>query len=150
MGEPVKIVDLARDMIRLSGLEVGEDIEIEFTGIRPGEKLYEEMFFSHEVAEPTIHPKVLRSKNGKHDAPDDAAIQLLIDAARNGEDQERIRTLLKQLVPDFTNGAQPTDTAVAGKLGPAGKRNSGGGAHEVPARRAMGGAAGRAGVAAGS
>ena len=46
MGEPVRIVDLARDMIRLSGLEEGSDIQIEFTGIRPSEKMYEEMFFT--------------------------------------------------------------------------------------------------------
>ena len=45
MGEPVRIVDLATDLIRLSGLELGADIEIQFTGMRPGEKLYEEMFF---------------------------------------------------------------------------------------------------------
>src|SRR5207249_553148 len=55
MGEPVKVLDLARDMIGLSGLEEGSDIDIEFTGIRPGEKLYEEMFFNHEIAEPTEH-----------------------------------------------------------------------------------------------
>ena len=64
MGEPVKIVDLATDLIRLSGLEVGTDIEIRFTGARPGEKLYEELFFDSENAVPTGHPKVLRAKNG--------------------------------------------------------------------------------------
>ena len=63
MGEPVKIVDLARDLIRLSGLEVGRDIEIKFTGVRPGEKLYEELFFGAEMATPTTHPKVLRARH---------------------------------------------------------------------------------------
>ena len=54
MGEPVRIVDLAPDMIRLSGLRVGEDIEIEFTGLRPGEKLYEELHVAGETT--AAHP----------------------------------------------------------------------------------------------
>ncbi|MBA3888916.1 MAG: polysaccharide biosynthesis protein, partial [Gemmatimonadaceae bacterium] len=63
MGEPVKIVDLATDLIRLSGLEPGTDVEIKFTGARPGEKLYEELFFGSDVATPTVHPKVLRARD---------------------------------------------------------------------------------------
>jgi FlaA1/EpsC-like NDP-sugar epimerase len=59
MGEPVRIVDLAEDMIRLSGLRVGEDIELEIVGLRPGEKLYEELYDSHEVHERTSHPKIM-------------------------------------------------------------------------------------------
>ncbi|MBS2016794.1 MAG: polysaccharide biosynthesis protein [Deltaproteobacteria bacterium] len=58
MGQPVKIVDLARDLIRLSGLVPGEDIEIEFSGIRPGEKLYEELSTTAENATKTRHPKI--------------------------------------------------------------------------------------------
>ncbi len=63
MGEPVKIADLAADLIRLSGKEAGRDIEIRFSGTRPGEKLYEELFFSAELTAATEHPKVLRAKN---------------------------------------------------------------------------------------
>lgn len=63
MGEPVKIVDLARDLIELSGLEVGRDIDIEFTGIRPGEKLKEELFVEGELYEPTCHVKIRIVKN---------------------------------------------------------------------------------------
>ena len=59
MGEPEKIVDLARDMIRLSGLELGRDIEIEFTGVRPGEKLYEELHCDGETHSRTSHPKIM-------------------------------------------------------------------------------------------
>ncbi|MFI5230140.1 MAG: UDP-N-acetylglucosamine 4,6-dehydratase family protein, partial [Gemmatimonadales bacterium] len=101
MGEPVRIVDLARDMIRLSGLREGDDIEIQFTGRRAGEKLYEEMFFSHEVAEATNHPKILRARNGQEGATEDA-IQRLTANARRGVSDVQLRRMLKQLVPDFT------------------------------------------------
>ena len=59
MGEPVRIVDLARDMIRLSGLREGDDVEIRFTGLRPGEKLYEELYAERERRLPTSHPKIM-------------------------------------------------------------------------------------------
>jgi len=59
MGEPVKIVDLAREMIRLSGLEPDKDIAIEFTGVRPGEKLDEKLFNDGEEVGRTVHPKIM-------------------------------------------------------------------------------------------
>lgn len=62
MGEPVKIVDLAKDMIRLSGFKIGRDIEIKYIGLRPGEKLYEELFYSNENLKSTEHKKILISK----------------------------------------------------------------------------------------
>ena len=142
MGEPVKIVDLALDMIRLSGLEVGEDIEIEFTGMRPGEKLYEEMFFSHEIAEPTHHPKILRARNGQQTLCDGSSIARLIEAARSGADQRVIRAMLQELVPDFTNGEQPVapldQSGGTLRLVPAGAR------HETHTRRTSGGGTQRA------
>jgi FlaA1/EpsC-like NDP-sugar epimerase len=104
MGEPVKIVDLARDMIRLSGLEEGADIEIKFSGIRPGEKLYEEMFFNDEIAEPTEHPKVLRARNGKKNHGTDLEIAGLIEASLGDTPEDHLRVLLKALVPDYVNG----------------------------------------------
>ncbi len=67
MGEPVKIVDLARDLIRLSGLEPGEDIEIKFTGIRPGEKLREELFTDREKMSATRHSRIFIARNGESD-----------------------------------------------------------------------------------
>ena len=59
MGDPVRILDLAKDMIRLSGLRVDEDIEIEITGLRPGEKLYEELYSDSETHRPTTHAKIM-------------------------------------------------------------------------------------------
>jgi hypothetical protein len=104
MGEPVKILDLARDMIRLSGLEEGSDIEIEYTGVRPGEKLYEEMFFKDEVAAPTEHPKILRACNGHSAYCSDQVIDRLTEAAIKGADDACLRHLLGEIVPDFMNG----------------------------------------------
>lgn len=63
MGEPIKILDLAKDMIRLSGLNEGTDIRIEFSGLRPGEKLYEELFVKGEVYEKTSHEKIMIARN---------------------------------------------------------------------------------------
>ncbi len=63
MGEPVKIVDLARDLIRLSGFEVDREIAIVFSGLRPGEKLYEELYDLHEEGLPTPHPKIFLAKH---------------------------------------------------------------------------------------
>ena len=110
MGEPVKIVDLATDLIRLSGLEVGADIEIRFTGTRPGEKLYEELFFSSENAIPTGHPKVLRAKNGQLPLGLMKVVDNLVFAATEGLPDGEIRARLSRLVPDFDTsaaGSQP-------------------------------------------
>src|SRR5205809_4678980 len=60
MGKPIKIVDLARQLIELSGLKPDEDIQIEFIGLRPGEKLFEEISHKGENITPTHHPKILR------------------------------------------------------------------------------------------
>jgi FlaA1/EpsC-like NDP-sugar epimerase len=101
MGEPIRIVDIATDLIRLSGLTVGTDIQIQFCGVRPGEKLYEEMFFSAENVIATNHPKVLRARNGI--LPDGVLrrIEGLVHAAESERPEEELRQLLRTLVPDF-------------------------------------------------
>lgn len=101
MGEPVRIVDVATDLIRLSGLEPGKDIKLEFTGIRPGEKLYEEMFFGAEHVIPTEHPKVLRARNGLLANGTIRKIEVLVAAAEAHSKEDEIRQLLRGLVPDF-------------------------------------------------
>ena len=63
MGEPVRILDLARDLIRLSGLKEGKDIEIVFSDLRAGEKLYEELYDQHEERLPTPHPKIFLARH---------------------------------------------------------------------------------------
>jgi FlaA1/EpsC-like NDP-sugar epimerase len=105
MGAPVRIVDLACDLIRLSGLEPGVDIEIQFTGARAGERLAEEVLIAGEQVTPTVHPKVVRATNG-HLPPDiDVRIRALIRAAQAGQPDDRLRELLGEIVPDATLGA---------------------------------------------
>jgi FlaA1/EpsC-like NDP-sugar epimerase len=106
MGEPIRVLDLATDLIRLSGLEIGTDIEIHFTGIRPGEKLYEELLFDSESALPTDHPKVLRAKNGSLPLGLSPVVDGLVEAARNGRPDDELRELLLRVVPGF---CVPTD-----------------------------------------
>ena len=102
MGEPVKLVDLARDLIRLSGLEEGVDVDITYTGVRPGEKLYEEVFFGHEAVVPTAHPKVLRSPADPVSDLTADLIETLIQSALNEpDDWDALRIQLRALVPDF-------------------------------------------------
>ena len=101
MGEPVKIADLAADLIRLSGKEVGKDIEIRFSGTRPGEKLYEELFFDAEHATPTEHSKVLKARNAALPIGVSTVVSDLIMAAQEGWGAEELRGLLKRLVPDY-------------------------------------------------
>ncbi|MGH9422880.1 MAG: UDP-N-acetylglucosamine 4,6-dehydratase family protein, partial [Thermoanaerobaculia bacterium] len=94
MGEQIKVVDIATDLIRLSGLEVGTDIEITFTGVRPGEKLYEEMFFTAENVLPTDHPKVLRARNGLLAEGTTKKMETLVRAAAGDRSADEIRKLL--------------------------------------------------------
>ena len=107
MGEPVKIADLAEDLIRLSGLEVGGDIEIVFTGVRPGEKLYEELFFGPDDAEPTSHPKILKARDAKLSDSLEVRIDDLIHAARRRAPEDELRRMIRALVPEY----QPPDDA---------------------------------------
>lgn len=103
MGEPVKIMDLARDMIELSGFEVGEDIEISISGIRPGEKLFEELFVDGEDYAPTRHRKVLIASNASSFIPAslDASLVQLEQAVAKDDHAGVVRRLL-ELLPEYT------------------------------------------------
>ncbi len=95
MGEQVRILDLAEDLIRLSGLEPGKDIEIVFTGIRPGEKLSEELWDKGAIYEPTIHPDIVRlvDENLLGGEPLVTLVDDLLSLATEGDPSEIIRVL---------------------------------------------------------
>lgn len=99
MGQPVKIVDLAKQMIELSGFKVGDDIEIKFTGLKPGEKLFEELQHKNEQHSPTDHARIMRftttamfSESGVQELR-----QRLYEL-----DSNQLKSLLKRLVPEYT------------------------------------------------
>lgn len=111
MGEPVKIVDLARDLIELSGLELGRDIDIMFTGMRPGEKLFEEMFVPGENYQRTAHDKIFLAANASSFVAPDLAemVDVLVLAAERGDSTAVYRSL-QNLIPEFT----PVQESVTG------------------------------------
>ncbi len=100
MGEPVLILDLAEDLIRLSGLEPGKDIEIVFTGIRPGEKLSEDLWDQGFAYLPTAHPDINRVDSEEVLSSNDleALVDQLIDLAQAGK-PEAIIDLLGETIP---------------------------------------------------
>jgi len=117
MGEPVKIVDLARQMIRLAGLKPNEDVEIRFTGLRPGEKLYEELFHGKEPPAPTGHPGLLMAHPRTADpAIVGRAIEEIATACRGNQTRLAL-TLLSRLIPEFernSDGSQADARAGTG------------------------------------
>lgn len=100
MGEPVRIVDLAEDLIRLSGLKPNEDIKIEFTGIRPGEKLFEEWSMDSESLVPTTHPQVFRLRSPEEGVPEQE-LGRLQELGRARASREEIVACLANIVSDF-------------------------------------------------
>lgn len=101
MGESVKIIDLARKMVKLSGLVLDKDIRISYTGLRPGEKLYEELLTSEENTLPTHHKQIMIAKVKEYDfATVTSSIKQLI-ALFDNQNNEAIVKLMKTLVPEF-------------------------------------------------
>jgi FlaA1/EpsC-like NDP-sugar epimerase len=100
MGKPVRIVDLASDLIRLSGLEPHVDIEIRYSGARPGERLFEEILFSGESVTPTAHPKVLRATDVHLTERLRSRVSRLVDAAWARRPDATLRQLIEEAAPD--------------------------------------------------
>ncbi|MDR3610706.1 MAG: nucleoside-diphosphate sugar epimerase/dehydratase [Ignavibacteriaceae bacterium] len=113
MGKPIKIVDLAKDLIKLSGLIEGKDIKIVFTGLRPGEKLFEELFVDGENYERTVHEKIFIARNSSEYITDNLIpkIESLIRSAKENNNSEMLQMLI-ELLPEYT----PGENAIA-KLG---------------------------------
>ncbi|MCY1532139.1 UDP-N-acetyl-alpha-D-glucosamine C6 dehydratase [compost metagenome] len=101
MGKSVKIIELAKKMIRLAGLVPNEDIRIQFTGLRPGEKLYEELLNDNENTLPTHHEKIMIGKVREYDFPEvEAKIYALIAQAIQNSDRNVVMAM-KDLVAEF-------------------------------------------------
>jgi FlaA1/EpsC-like NDP-sugar epimerase len=101
MGQPIKISYLAEQMIMLSGKVPGEEIEIIYTGLRPGEKLYEELFHEKETLQSTPHEKILLAKHRQFDWQQLTGILDGMEIACNAYDENEIRNLLSQMVPEW-------------------------------------------------
>ncbi len=120
MGTPVKIDDMARDLIRLSGKEPDRDIKIVYTGLRPGEKLYEELITHGEGIVPTKHEKimVLRRGDASSEAYRDQILSCLAELTRdaNAHDASRIKATLKRIVFDYTPSESASLLCMASRL----------------------------------
>ena len=121
MGEPVRIVDLARDLISLSGLDPDKDIKIIFTGLRPGEKLYEELLTAGEEIKSTLHEKIKVADSEYIDWPTLLVkVEILLESLRSGFSRDIVQKL-KEIVPEFqpeNGGAENIrSTAVRSPLG---------------------------------
>lgn len=116
MGEPVKIAYLAGQMVRLSGRIPGQDIEIVYTGLRPGEKLFEELFYENEGQDATCHPKILLARHTAIDWSGFAARIKQMEKSCSTFEEDRLHSLLEELVPvhvseEQRNNVIPLDQA---------------------------------------
>ncbi|MBG0778251.1 MAG: polysaccharide biosynthesis protein [Desulfovibrionaceae bacterium] len=102
MGRPVRIADMARDLIRLSGRNPEKDVEIKFIGLRPGEKLYEELITEGEDVVPTEHDKIMVLEGATCSLPDVDALIADLKSAADAMDAAAIRTHLRSAVPEYT------------------------------------------------
>jgi FlaA1/EpsC-like NDP-sugar epimerase len=119
MGRPVKIVDLARQMIELSGLKPDTDIQIEFTGVRPGEKLFEEVTRQGENFAATAHPKIFRFLSPPEEL---ARVRQTLQRLRDNLhrlDGEALKLMLQAVLPDYQPNPTPATREVLSRTKPA-------------------------------
>ena len=111
MGERIRIADLARRMIRLAGLVEGQDIRIDIVGLRPGEKLHEELMGGKENLLPTHHPKILRAARAEVDR--DSVRHIIMDSLARGNSwsEDDIRRAFDHLIPEYTPHPEETTTS---------------------------------------
>jgi FlaA1/EpsC-like NDP-sugar epimerase len=103
MGKPVKILDLARNMIQLAGLVPDVDIEIKFVGLRPGEKLYEDLFSANAEMKDTYHEKIMISKEPSKNAAEAKNIIEKLQSLEGFYDPELYQMIIKSLLPEYQN-----------------------------------------------
>jgi FlaA1/EpsC-like NDP-sugar epimerase len=113
MGEPIKIVDLARDLIMLSGLRPDVDVAIEFSGVRPGEKLYEEVSFDAERADRTRHPKILIGHIDSLPAAEIDRRIARLEALHGCGENDAVREALADVLPEYTGALRRKPPAAA-------------------------------------
>jgi FlaA1/EpsC-like NDP-sugar epimerase len=113
MGEPIKIQFLAEQMIHLAGKKLGEDIEIRYTGLRPGEKLYEELFHANETLQSTVHQKIFQAQARKLNWVGLTKVLDEMEEAVAKYDEGHLKNLLQQLVPELEiQNTNPLETKV--------------------------------------
>jgi len=113
MGEMVKIDDLARDLIRLAGYEPDKDIGVVYTGIRPGEKLYEELFTDRENMAATQHERIFISKKEMDDVYLNISKTIMTFAKTGLHNRAEVLELIMNLLPEFRSGQEYEDKTVS-------------------------------------
>jgi FlaA1/EpsC-like NDP-sugar epimerase len=101
MGKPVRIIDLAKQMVRLSGLELGKDIEIVFTGLREGEKLFEELLNDFENSVPTHHDKILKAKVPEYEYDQICSYLDVLEDLVKDRNELKVVAMMKDIVPEY-------------------------------------------------
>ena len=112
MGEPIKITYLAEQMIRLAGKEPGKDIQIQYTGLRPGEKLFEELFHPSEELVQTEHEKLFKARFRSIDWDELTQTLRMLQHACDAHETDELLILLKSLVPEFRSEYVEIDKSI--------------------------------------